>query len=92
MDNYELSKTLRKRLCMKKVKQILAILGIVLILGVNILLVFAAGTASEDNMGTFHAAIVTVVLVPVLLWVYLFFFKFIKKRREDAELEEDVRK
>ena len=92
MDNYELSKTLRKRLFMKKVKQILAILGIVLILGVNILLVFAAGTASEDNMGTFHAAIVTVVLVPVLLWVYLFFFKLMKKRREDAELEEDVRK
>lgn len=77
---------------MKKIKQILAILGIVLILGVNILLVFAAGTASEDNMGTFHAAIVTVVLVPVLLWVYLFFFKLMKKRREDAELEEDVRK
>ena len=73
---------------MKKVKQILAILGIVLVLGVNILLVFAAGTASEDNMSTFNAAIVTVVLVPVLLWVYLFFFKLMKKRREDAELEE----
>ena len=73
---------------MKKIKQILAILGIVLILGVNILLVFAAGTASEDNMSTFNAAIVTVVLVPVLLWVYLFFFKLMKKRREDAELEE----
>lgn len=73
---------------MKKAKQILAILGIVLIIGVNILLVFAAGTASENNMGTFNAAIVTVVLVPVLLWLYLFFLKVTKKRREDAELEE----
>ena len=73
---------------MKKVKQILAILGIVLILGVNILLVFAAGTTSTDNTQVFNAAIVTVVLVPVLLWVYLFFYKIMKKRNEDKELDE----
>lgn len=77
---------------MKKTKQILAILGIVLILGVNILLVFAAGTASEDNMNMFNAAIVTVILVPVLLWVYLFFYKLIKKRSEDSELENELEK
>lgn len=73
---------------MKKIKQVLAIGGILLIIGVNLLLVFAAGTASENNMGTFNAAIVTVVLVQVLLWVYLFFFKLMKKRREDAEMKE----
>lgn len=77
---------------MKKAKQVLAILGIVLLLGVNILLVFAAGTASEENMGTFNAAIVTVVLVPILLWIYLFFYKLMKKRHEDIELEEELRK
>ena len=75
---------------MKKAKQILAILGIVLIVGVNILLVFAAGTASENNMGTFNAAIVTVVLVPVLLWIYLFFLKVTKKHREDTETKKDL--
>ena len=64
---------------MDRVKRVLAILGIVLILGINILLVFAAGTASEDNMGTFNAAIVTMVLVPVLLWVYLFFLQTYEK-------------
>ena len=77
---------------MKKAKQVLAILGIVLILGVNILLLFAAGTANADNMGTFNAAIVTVILVPVLLWVYLFFFKLMKKRREEAEMDEEFKK
>ena len=67
---------------MKKVKQILAILGIVLIIGVNILLLFAAGTASEDNMNVFNAAIVTVVVVPVMIWIYLYILKLIKKDDE----------
>ena len=75
---------------MKKAKQILAILGIVLIIGVNILLVFAAGTTSTDNTQVFNAAIVTVVLVPVLLWVYLFFFKLMKKHREEDKSEENT--
>ncbi len=77
---------------MKKVKQILAILGIVLILGLNVFLVFAAGSSSEDNMGVFNAAIVAVVMVPVLLWIYLYIYKLIKKRNEDKEIEKDLDK
>lgn len=75
---------------MKKLKQILAILGIVLILGVNVLLVFAAGTASEDSMNVFNAAIVTVILVPVLLWIYLYIYKLIKKKNDDKEVEKEL--
>lgn len=74
---------------MKKVKQILAILGIVLIIGINVLLVFAAGGATEDNTNIFNAAIVTVILVPVLLWIYLYIFKLIKKNNEDKKLKEE---
>ena len=73
---------------MKKVKQILAILGIVLILGLNVLLVVGAGSASEDNTTIFNAAIVSVILVPVLLWIYLYIFKLIKKNNEDKKSEE----
>ena len=70
---------------MKNIKQILAILGIVLIVGLNFLLVFAAGTASEDSMGMFGGAVVAVVMIPILLWIYLYIFKLIKKRQEDKE-------
>ena len=70
---------------MKKVKQILAILGIVLILGINVLLVFAAGSSSEDNTTIFNAAVVTVILVPILLWIYLYIFKLIKNHNKDKE-------
>ena len=54
---------------MKNIKQVLAILGIVLILGFNLFLVFAAGTASEDGMGFFGGAVVAVVMVPILLQI-----------------------
>ena len=77
---------------MKKMKQILAILGIVLILGLNVLLVFAAGTASEDGMGMFGGAVVAVVMIPILLWIYLYIYKMIKKRRDDEALEEELDK
>ena len=82
---------------MKKAKQILAILGIVLILGINVLLVVSAFGTTEDNTNIFNAAIVTVILVPVLLWIYLYVFKLIKKNAEDKlvkaeelKVEEDV--
>ena len=77
---------------MKKMKQILAILGIVLILGLNVFLVFAAGSASEDGMGLFGGAVVAVVMVPILLWIYMYVFKLVKKREEEKEIEKDLEK
>ena len=77
---------------MKKMKQILAIAGIVLILGLNLLLVFAAGTVTEDGMGIFGGAVVAVVMVPILLWIYMYVFKLIKKRDEEKKIEEELEK
>lgn len=77
---------------MKRAKQILAVLGIVLILGVNVLLVVTAGGSSENDTNAFNASIVAVVLVPVLLWIYLYIYKLIKKRNEEKEIEKDLDK
>lgn len=66
-------------------KRLLAILGIILILGLNIFVVFAAGTASEDGMGIFGGAIVAMVMIPVLLWIYLYIFKLIKKDQDSKQ-------
>ena len=77
---------------MKKIKQLLAILGIVLILGLNIFLVFAAGTASEDGMGLFGGAVVALIMIPILLWIYLYIYKMIKRRSEDEAIEKELEK
>lgn len=72
----------------KKAKKVLAIAGIVLILAINILLVAAAFGATEDNTNVFNAAIVTVILVPVLLWIYLYIYKLINKKDEDEQIKD----
>lgn len=77
---------------MKNIKQILAILGIVLILGLNVFVIFAAGTANEDGMGLFGGAVVAMVMIPVLLWIYLYIYKLIKKHNEDKEINEELEK
>ena len=77
---------------MKNIKQIMAILAIVLILGLNVFVIFAAGTASEDGMGMFGGAVVAMVMIPILLWIYLYIYKLIKKRQEDKEIEEELKK
>lgn len=73
---------------MKKAKKVLAIAGIVLILAINILLVATAFGATEDNTNVFNAAIVTVILVPVLLWIYLYIYKLINKKDEDEQIKD----
>lgn len=77
---------------MKKVKQILAILAIVLILGLNLFVVYAAFTTTENSMGLFGGAIVAMVMIPILLWIYLYIFKLMKKRNEEKEIEEEFDK
>ncbi len=75
---------------MKKAKQIIAILGIVLILGVNLLLIFTAGSTSAENTNAFNGAIVAVILVPILLWIYLYIYKLIKKKNDDSVQGKDL--
>ena len=74
---------------MKKTKQILAIFGIVLILAVNVLLIVTAGGSSEGNTNAFNGAIVAVILVPVLLWIYLYIYKLMKQKSDNKEIEKD---
>ncbi len=64
---------------MKKIKQILAITGIVLLVGMYVMtIVFAL----LDNPKTFHmlgASIAATVIIPVIIWVIGIFIKLDKK-------------
>lgn len=70
---------------MKKVKQILAILGIVVLLSLYVITLVCAIVDNSNTMRMFQASIVASFIIPVLIWAYGFIYRLIKKSSKDAE-------
>lgn len=68
---------------MKKFRQILAILGIILLVGMYIATIVCALSASENFMNMLMASIYATIVIPVLIWAITFIYKLAKK--EDKE-------
>ena len=68
---------------MKKVKQILAIIGIILLVLLYLRTLVCAIIDHTETMRLFQASILATVIIPVLLWAYSFIYKLIKKNAKD---------
>lgn len=68
---------------MKKVKQILAIIGIVFLVLLYLSTLICAIIDRTETMRLFQASILATVIIPVLLWAYSFIYKLIKKNAKD---------
>ena len=68
---------------MKKVKQILAIIGIVFLVLLYLSTLICAIIDHTETMRLFQASILATVIIPVLLWAYSFIYKLIKKNAKD---------
>ncbi len=70
---------------MKKIQQILAILGIVLLLGLYLTTLILA-ILGKDFFPMFMAALLASMALPVLLWVYGYIYKLTKRNsKQNAE-------
>lgn len=70
---------------MKKVRQILAILGVIILVALYLLTLFAALFDRSDTMQFFFASVVATVIIPALLWAYTFIYRLIKKKTDDSQ-------
>lgn len=70
---------------MKKVKQILAIIGIIILVGLYVSTIVCALSASDHFMNMLMASIYASIIIPVLIWVYSFIYKLIKKDSDDKD-------
>lgn len=71
---------------MDKIKRILAILGILLLLGLYGWTMVCAFTDQSETMDMFKSAVTATITVPILLWGYSIVFKWIKNRKnQDKE-------
>ena len=68
---------------MKKVKQILAIIGIVFLVLLYLSTLICAIIDHTETMRLFQASILATVIIPVLLWAYSFIYKLIKKNDKE---------
>ena len=68
---------------MKKVKQILAIIGIILLVLLYLSTLICAIIDRTETMRLFQASVMATVIFPVLLWAYSFIYKLIKKNAKD---------
>ena len=65
----------------KKVQQILAIAGVVLLVGLYILTLIFALMDNEYSTYLFKASIYATITIPVLLYGYLLIYKVLKNRK-----------
>lgn len=73
---------------MKKTKQILAVIGIVLLAGLYLSTLILA-VLGKEFFQLFMASIVSTIMIPVLIWAYTFLYRLSKRRYgKDAEPEE----
>ncbi len=68
---------------MNKGKQILAIIGIIILVSLYIVTLIAACFASEASSGLFLACIYATIVIPVLIWLYQLFYKITHKNKDD---------
>lgn len=64
---------------MKKARQILAIIGIILLVGMYVATFVCALSANENFMSMLMASIYATIVIPVLIWAITFIYKLIKK-------------
>lgn len=63
---------------MKKVKQILAIIGVILLVGLYLSTLILAIFGNSNTMNLFIASIVATVIIPVLIWAYSMIYRLLK--------------
>lgn len=70
---------------MEKVKRILSLLGVIVLIGLYAATLICALSAKENFMDLLMVSVYATVIVPVLLWVYTFIYRLVKKEDNRPE-------
>ena len=67
-----------KKFPFQKIKQILAILGVIVLVGLYAATLICALSKSDNYMNLLMASVYSTVIIPVLIWAYSFIYKLLK--------------
>lgn len=78
---------------MKKMKQVGAIIGVVFLLSLYLITFIGALTASKYSAALFNASLYSTVVIPVMIYLYIFVYRMLKKdSKDDASLKDKANK
>ena len=72
---------------MKKIKQFLALGGVILLVALYLITLILAITDNSGTMNMFFASVVATVIIPVLLWAYSSIYRLIKRNATDNDMD-----
>ncbi len=75
---------------MKKVKQISAIVGIVIIVSLYIISIISAIFASEYTPGLFLASIFSTLVIPIMIYGFIAVYKYVHKNEPNLHEFDDA--
>lgn len=75
---------------MKKVKQILAIIGVIILAGLYLATLIFAIIGSDDTMALFKAAVYATIVLPVLIWAYTMIYRLLKNHYQIDDLSKQT--
>lgn len=71
----------------KRVKQVLAIIGLVIIVGLYATTLILALSKNPNSHGMFLASIFATIMVPLIMYILSWIFKMVKKDAAEARSE-----
>lgn len=74
---------------MKKTKRILALIGVIFLIGLYVCTLLCALFAKENLMSLLMASLYATFVIPVLLWIYTLVYKLTKKASDDENGDSD---
>lgn len=74
---------------MKKVKRILALIGVILLLALYAGTLILACVGNKNTLNLLKLAIYATIVVPVLLWAYSFIYKLLKNHYSDHDYDKE---
>ncbi len=76
---------------MKKIKQILALGGVILLVALYITTLVLAITDHSGTMNMFFASVVATILIPVLIWAYTLIYRLTGGKKDSEDKNSDTK-
>ncbi len=73
---------------MKKVRRVIALVGVIALVALYVSTLVLALIGSENTMNLFWADIVATIVLPVLIWAYTFIYNLLKEHYSPEAREE----